>query len=216
MELTKRLIMEHKEFITNFVQSVKDDLLEKSAGEKLTTENEQYLEKVAEELESLILVTGLDKEASGYDFATKAAPAAAQAAGGLMSAIREHAPSSFAKGLGMAGLGLATGLGALAVAKANRASQGSQNRRDYENALKQAISRSDMLADADQEKLRRFADSVFSFAPSVARDANVLTNVLTNAIHGESLDLQTIRAITELEEKLQKNNPSILNRSLGF
>lgn len=150
--------------------------IEKVASDIPADQHQVFIEKCAEEFERLITITGMDKEA-GFD------------AGGL------------GQSLATAGL---TALGGLAFNKVRKGFGDSANRTAYERALETAIARSEILTAADQDKIRRMADSIYSFAPKVASDANVLTNILVNASYMDSLDLQTVKAVTELEEKLNK------------
>ena len=101
------------------------------------------------------------------------------------------------------GVGAIAGLGAMAVKKIGSAFGAEANRASFDRAFRQVMSESEILQN-DPMKAKRMADSIFEFAPTVASDANVLENILSNSIHGNSLDLQTVRAVTELEEKLHK------------
>lgn len=170
------------------IQEFKESLaagLEKVACEY---DKEELVEKTAEELERLMLTTGMDKEASwGSSFA---------------GAFGGENVGKAALGMGATALGT---LGAMAFSKAVSTMGASGSKQRYQAALQQAIKMSEILAD-NPMKAKRLGDSIFAFAPTVAGDANVLANVLTNAVHGESLDLQTVRAVTELEEKLAKQN----------
>lgn len=95
------------------------------------------------------------------------------------------------------------GLASMAVRKVGSAFGAKANRASYDAAFRTALSESEILQN-DPQKAKRMADTIFGFAPTVASDANVLANILANSIHGESMDLQTVRAVTELEEKLVK------------
>ena len=146
----------------------------------------EFVKAAGEELERTLLVNGLDKEAGfGSDFA--------QAFGG-------KEVGKAALGMGATALGA---LGAMAVSKVAKGFGAYSNRAAFDTALQKAISSSEVLQN-DPEKAKRLATSIFSFAPTVASDANVLRNILDNSIYGESLDLQTVKAVTDLEEKLTK------------
>ena len=103
-------------------------------------------------------------------------------------------------GMGAAAL---TGLGAMAVRKVGASFGAEANRASYDRAFKIVMAESEILQN-DPMKAKRMADSIFGFAPTVASDPNVLANILTNSIHGDSMDLQTVKAVTDLEEKLTK------------
>lgn len=168
---------------------------------------DEFLVKVAEEFETSVKANGLDKEALfGSAFSAGAAAAGKIPAGSLTSKL--------GYGLGAAAIGVGATLGAnaiqglasMAVNKVGNMFGAASNRSAYEHSLAQAIAGSEILTNADPMKVKRMADSIFTFAPTVAADSNVLTNILVNAIHGDSIDLQTVRAVTELEEKLSKIN----------
>lgn len=145
-----------------------------------------FIEACGDELERSLAVNGMDKEAGfGSDFA---------------AAFGGKEVGKAALGMGATALG---GLGAMAVSKVSKGFGASSNRAAYDAALQKAISSSEVLQN-DPQKAKRMGDSVFGFAPTVASDANVLRNILDNAIYGDSIDLQTVRAVTELEEKLNK------------
>jgi hypothetical protein len=59
--------------------------------------------------------------------------------------------------------------------------------------------------DADRGRVKGYADTVFRFAPNVASDVNLLTSILANAVHGESIDPMTIKTLTELENRFTSN-----------
>jgi hypothetical protein len=73
----------------------------------------------------------------------------------------------------------------------------------YLEALNEASKTNAVLRAADKKKLMNFGNTIFKFAPHVATDSNVLTNILSNAIHGDALDTMTIRMLTELEGRYQ-------------
>lgn len=72
--------------------------------------------------------------------------------------------------------------------------------------LANAIANSRILREADKEKVIRYGETVFDFAPNVAMDQNLLTAVLTNAIHGDGIDPMTIKTLTELENRHSQNS----------
>lgn len=119
---------------------------------------------------------------------------------------------SAGKAIGAASVAAIAGLGGLAVSKALGKVQNVADRRAFERSLERAVANNAMLRDGDEEKINRFAETIFRFAPNVAKDPNLLANILSNSVHYESLDLETIRAVTELEEKHAKNNPSVARK----
>lgn len=187
---------------------------------------EQTIKDVSDGLEA-----GFDKIASAYDIPEqyhsdaktalrdefehlcKEASFGSRFMGGVGSALGGGGSlgNRLAAGLGagavLVGGGLAAdairGLASAAVNKVGSSFGASADRSAYERALAYAMKTSEILQN-DPEKAKRMADTIFGFAPTVAADSNVLTNILVNSIHGDSIDLQTVRAVTELEEKLKK------------
>jgi len=94
---------------------------------------------------------------------------------------------------GVAAAGFASLMGAVNVVKAHALYN------KFLQALDEAIKSTPVLRAADKNKLMNFGNTIFKFAPHVATDTNVLETVLSNAIHGNSLDPMTIRMLTELE-----------------
>lgn len=111
---------------------------------------------------------------------------------------------SNALGKGVTGVGLQLGL--LAASAISNAVANSNLRAKFLQALETAIKRSSILQQADKQKVMSFGDTIFKFAPSVATDANVLGMVLTNAIHGESLDPMTIQSLQNMERSFHERN----------
>lgn len=160
----------------------------------------EFIEKVAEEFERSLVLNGMEKEAS---FASGFGSAMKGAFSGTGGGI---AMGTAALGVGGAlASGAISGLASMAVNKVSKGFGMSSNRAAYDLALQKAIRNSEILQN-DPQKAKMMGDSIFGFAPTVAADSNVLTNILVNAIHGDSIDLQTIRAVAELEEKLTKMN----------
>lgn len=180
--------------MNDLIKQFKDRLSEKECMTKLASELDipedqygEFVEQVGDELDLSIRLNGMDKEASfGANF---------------ISAFGGKEVGKAALGLGAAALG---GLGAMAVKKVARGFGASANRSAYETALQHAISSSEVLQN-NPEKAKMMGDSIFRVAPNVASDANLLRNILDNSIYGESIDLQTVKAVTDLEEKLLKN-----------
>lgn len=80
-------------------------------------------------------------------------------------------------------------------------------------ALHQAIASSHVLREHDNKKVLKYADTIYSFAPMVAVDPNLLQSVLTNAVLGDGIDLMTIKSLTDLQGRYRENgamNPKAL------
>ena len=137
---------------------------------------------------------------------------------GIGSGMRQGAAGALGGGgmgtgalLGAAAVGTAgvlaadaiKGLASMAINKIGNSFGASADRASYDRAFKIVMAESEILQN-DPIKAKRMADTIFGFAPTVASDPNVLANILTNSIHGDSMDLQTVKAVTDLEEKLTK------------
>lgn len=105
------------------------------------------------------------------------------------------------------GIPLLGGLGVAAGASAIRAIAGGMNRSKFEAALRMAIGRNSVLQHADQERVKSLADSIYATAPSVSTDPNILGQVLSNAIRGDNLDIQTVKMLAELESRRGNQTP---------
>jgi hypothetical protein len=73
-------------------------------------------------------------------------------------------------------------------------------------ALEKAIQSNHLIGEADRSKVMQYANTLFKFAPNIATDVNVLTSVLSNAIHGEGIDPATIKALTDIEGRFAEND----------
>ena len=117
------------------------------------------------------------------------------------------------KAVGGAAVGLGAGLAIHGVSSLlNR--MGSTNlRQRFEEALKQAIAGNAILQNAKVENPQRlvsFSETIFQFAPHVAGDPNLLAHILSGVIHGESMDLTTVRSLADLENRYQENKKNSL------
>lgn len=77
--------------------------------------------------------------------------------------------------------------------------------RKFTESLKTVIENNRIVRNADRNKVMSYADTIFRFAPHVASDVNLLTQLLSNSIHGEGVDPTTIETVTRLEERLNKD-----------
>jgi len=102
----------------------------------------------------------------------------------------------------LGGLGVAAGLGAV------RMIAGGMNRSKFEAALKMAVSRNPILQQADQERVKSLGDSIYSTAPHVSTDPNILGQILSNAIRQDgNIDIQTVKMLAELESRRSTGTP---------
>lgn len=114
-------------------------------------------------------------------------------------------------GAGLAGVGL--GIGMHSLSSAIRGANDAGLRSKFEQALHTAVSGNEMLRHALTEhpgRVEAFADTLFKFAPHVVSDPNVLAHLLVNAIQGESVDIATIKTISELENRYTENRRNSL------
>lgn len=100
---------------------------------------------------------------------------------------------------GLTGFGL--GAGILGAMTAFSGAKNMSKRKDFERALEQVLRNSPVIQEKDKQKATGFAETIFRFAPTVASDPNLLGSVLNSAIHYESLDLSTIKSLSEIEAK---------------
>lgn len=102
---------------------------------------------------------------------------------------------------GKIGLTLAAGAAIYGAKKGVDAASGLLLRRRYQNNLRMLHESNPALRAVDPEILARYGDTIFTYAPNIATDPNLLSTLLVNAVHGEGIDLTTIKTITELEDK---------------
>ena len=115
--------------------------------------------------------------------------------------------------VGTAGAGLAAGLAIHGLTSSMRGVADMNLRTRYEEALHKAIMSNQILQHAkaeNPERLKSFGETIFRAAPHVAGDPNLLANVLTNVIHGESIDLTTVRMLSDLEKGYLDNRKNAL------
>lgn len=113
---------------------------------------------------------------------------------------------NFAKNIG-------GGLGSLAVnsivggmAGLVGSARSSMLHRNFTESLKTVIESNRIVRNADRNKVMSYAETIYRFAPHVASDVNLLSQLLSNSIHGEGVDPTTIETITRLEERIGKDN----------
>ncbi len=183
--------------LQDLLASVRGELevgLKKQASvEELSDEQKTFIDAAIEEIE---------KQASfGPESFMRGVGDALRHNGGM------HAGEAAAKGLGNSlgtGIGaLGLGLGALAAVSAVKAVSGMADKAKYERALAQAIAHSETLSGQDPAKVKRLGDTIYNIAPTVAQDPNILQNVLDGAVHYETMDLQTLRTLADLEARMK-------------
>lgn len=118
--------------------------------------------------------------------------------------------SGAGKAVGMGAVALGLGLGVHGISSAISSMAMDSKRERFNAALAQAVKSNSILENADPEKIRSYADTIFRFAPSIAADPNLLAHVLSNTIHGESMDVTTIKALSDLESKYEETKKNRL------
>ena len=107
----------------------------------------------------------------------------------------------FAGGIGKGLAGVTLGLSVAGLTGAVKNLSTGRLRNEFTQALAQAIASNPILRQAKKEKVIGYAETVFKFAPNVAADANLLSSILANAIHGEGIDPITVKTLTDLESR---------------
>lgn len=111
-------------------------------------------------------------------------------------------PGAFGKAIG-AGVGaLALGFGAHGLATALSGANTQALKGKFDKAFAEVTAHNPIVQNAEPAKVRSYAETIFKFAPHVACDANLLSSILANAVHGEGIDPMTIRTLADLEGRL--------------
>lgn len=114
-------------------------------------------------------------------------------------------------GKGVAGLGVGLGIYGLSTALSSMADSGLHAK--FEAALKQVIASNEILRHAEQEhpgRIMSFAGTLQKFGPHLVCDPNILAHLLINAVHGDSIDVATIKTVSELENRYTDNRRNSL------
>lgn len=141
---------------------------------------------------------GLEKFAGDHDSAL------AFTQGFVKEAFLGDVAQGAGKALGAGVVGLGLGLGIHGVSSAISSVSNGMLRTQYEKAFSKCLSSNPILAQADNSKVRSYGETIFKFAPHVAADPNLLSTILTNAVHGEGVDPMTIRTLADLESSVQQ------------
>lgn len=144
-------------------------------------------------------VDGFVKEAGMFDFVTR--PGGKDADITVAHDVVKGFGESLGKGIG-GGIGsLMVNATVAGIAGLVGSAQDAATYRQFTEALKQVIESNRIVRNADRNKVMSYAQTIYKFAPHVAADANLLSQLLANAIHGEGVDPSTIETITRLEER---------------
>jgi hypothetical protein len=116
-------------------------------------------------------------------------------------AITKGLSTSLGQGLG----GLVMSLGTTTAGTLYNTVRNQALHSKFLQALERAYRNNRILTESPKEKVLQYAETIFKFAPNVATDSNLLTSILTNAIHGDGIDPMTIKTLTELEGRFTDN-----------
>lgn len=128
----------------------------------------------------------------------------------LFESAKEGVGASLGRGLG--GLAVGTILGG--IGSAYQMANNSRLHTEFLSALEKAVTRNQVLRSANKDRVKEYAETIFKFAPHVACDANLLSQILANAIHGEGIDPMTIRTLGDLEARYRDNSSFSLNANV--
>lgn len=119
----------------------------------------------------------------------------------MVGSLKNGLTESIGKGFG----GLLISSGIAATGYAVNQIKNNNLHTQFLQSLEQAIASNRILKEANREKVKQYADTIFRFAPNVASDVNLLNSILANAVHGEGIDPMTIKTLTELENRFSTN-----------
>lgn len=126
------------------------------------------------------------------DFIRSPAGHQALAEGGIKTA--------FGIGAGLLGAGVYQGLHHSSTALRSNALTSK-----FEASLQYVKNNNKIVKNANPSKVASYANTLFTFAPHVASDPNILNSLLANAVLGEGIDPMTIKSITDLEGRYKEN-----------
>jgi hypothetical protein len=133
----------------------------------------------------------------------KSSPAAF---GRSLPSFGESITKGLGEGVGKGISGIVMGLGLHGINGIVNAASSSTLHNAFLLALQKAIASNSTLREADKARVKDYAETIFKFAPHVATDANVLSQVLANAVHGEGVDSMTIKTLGDLESRYMENH----------
>jgi hypothetical protein len=108
---------------------------------------------------------------------------------------------NFGRNVGSLGVNMLTGT---AMGIGRFVADGSRHTRFLE-ALRQALASSEFLQKQPRAKVENYANTIYKFAPMVSTDPNLLQSVLTNAVHGDGVDITIIKTLTDLESRWRES-----------
>lgn len=154
------------------------------------------MEKYAgDETKAAAFVEGFVKEASVYPTF-----GAGEAFMGVLRSPGFAEGMHKAVGTGIGALALGFGVHGLSTALSSANTQALKGK--FDKAFAEVTAHNPIVQNAEPAKVRSYAETIFKFAPHVACDANLLSSILANAVHGEGIDPMTIRTLADLEGRL--------------
>lgn len=163
-----------------------------------TIVREEAGKRLGSEAEVKAFVEGFEKQAIQF-------PSSAAGKRIMIEAIHAFGPAAVKSGLGIG----AALLGVAAVKGINSASSVYTNnvlQSKFDSALTDVKANNKIVRGANPTRVDSYAKTLFSFAPHVASDPNLLTSLLSNAVLGEGLDPITIKSVVDLEARYKENN----------
>jgi len=153
------------------------------------------MEKYAgDEDKAAAFVEGFVKEAADYFGSAGAAFSGILGSPGFAEGMHK------AIGTGVGALALGFGVHGLSTALSGANTQALKGK--FDKAFADVSAHNPIVQNAEPAKVRSYAETIFKFAPHVACDANLLSSILANAVHGEGIDPMTIRTLADLEGRL--------------
>ena len=120
--------------------------------------------------------------------------------------------AGFAQQLGgataKAAVAMMAGAGLYGLNRIARAADNDIAKHRFENALRTILSSNDsagqIIKSVPLQRVQSLANTIFSYAPNVAGDVNLLKTLLATYVNSEGIDPSTIRSLQELEMNRQK------------
>ena len=146
-------------------------------------------------------VDGLEKAANIW---TEGIRPAGEATKSIWSHLGTEAVKGGGKALGMLGVGLLSAALAKGINTVASNNASVMQRQKFESALANVLATS-KICKQDPARAKSFAESLFRVAPNIIGDTNLLRNVLDSIVQGESVDVNTIKMLTDLEDRYTGN-----------
>ncbi len=120
--------------------------------------------------------------------------------------VGDHLLTGLGQNIGK-GLGsLLVGAGVSGVLTAASSIRNQNLHSSFLESLETVIKSNPIVRQAKKDRVVSYAETVFKYAPHVAVDPNLLSSILANAVHGEGIDVATIKTLTDLEKQYMGNN----------